>query len=134
MALNYGISRANKEEDEIINALIRLPTRNLESRIRDLLNEIRTRQQLRDRALSTFGTRRLQLKERMRQLYYAEALTTGANMLRHCEMQILRLEELIINEMIACFKDVLQLKEKLVEAREELAIDKAKLMLMDRYG
>lgn len=134
MALNYGISRTREEEDDIIEALLRLPARNLESRIRELIKEIGTRQQLRDRALSTFGTHRLQLKERIKHLYYSDALSTSSNMQRHCEMQILRLEELIMNEMIACFKDVLQLKEKLLEAREELAMDQAKLTLMDIYN
>ena len=131
MALNYEISRTREEEDDIIEALLRLPTRNLESRIRQLEKEIATRQRLSDKVLSTLGTHQLQLKQRLKRLYYIGALGNGFNVKKDCEGQILKLEELIINEMIACFKDMLQLKEKLQEAREELAMDKVKLTLMD---
>ena len=120
---NYSSWQDSGEPD--LADLLSLSKKNVESRIKGLEAEIETRQQLSDQALSALSTHKAQLKERVRQVHYLGALGEHQDLTK----QIARLEEVLIKEMTACFSDVSRLREKLQEAKEQLAIEQQKLTL-----
>lgn len=126
------VNNKNKlREDDILKTFLRLPKKNLETRIKHLDHDIKTRQVLSNEALSRLGTHQLQIKEKLWQLRYASMLNEGFIVNRDFIKQLVNLEEQRIKEMIGCFKDILHLREKLQEAQEELEIDRQKLKLIE---
>ena len=119
-----------KEEDDTIEALLKLPAKNLESRVKQFESEVRKRQRLNDEALSSLGTLQLQSENRVWQLRYASPFEKSFSALLDFKKQILNLESSKINEMTACFRDISDLKEKLQEAREEFESARQKLKLV----
>ena len=129
----YELNR-NQEEDDIVEALLRLPTKNLETRIKELEKEVQTRQKLSQEALLVMGTRQLNLEERVWHLRYAMLESAGSRTRDELNKQIQNLEAWKLNEMIACFRDLSGLRERLQQSREELekARQKLKLVKPDR--
>jgi len=122
-----------KEElnnNDIIGDLIRLPKRNLEAKIRQLETDIRTRQKINDKSLTSLSTHQLQLKDRLWQQRYISDIT-GLTIRNQISSKIIQLEEDIQREIIGCFGDISELKEKLQEASEEFENEKVKLKLLD---
>jgi len=119
------------EEDDVVDTLLKLPAKNLESRLRQLESDVRQRHDLRNHALSTLGTHKLQLKDQSFRLRYASLSNTGFQTSQDCLREIIRLDQSIISEMISCFQDVLRLKENIQEAQEELELEKQKLLLIE---
>jgi hypothetical protein len=72
MKKDYYSKEADK--DDILDSLIRAPKKNLDSRIKQLTKDIRTRQALSDKALSSLATHQTKLNERLWQLRYMSVL------------------------------------------------------------
>ena len=119
------------QEDDIVETLLRLPTKNLESRIKQFESEVKERQQFRNNALSTLGTHKLRLEDQLQRLRYFLSPGQGLQINQGFLTEIIRLEGNIIDEVIACFRDVSRLREKLQEAREELEASRQKLKLIE---
>lgn len=126
---NYKLNTAS-EEDAVIDDLLRLPAKNLESRVKQFESEIQERQRLNDEALSSLGTLQLQSENNAWQLRYASPFEKSFSALLDFKKQILNLESSKINEITACFRDISGLKEKLQETREELESARQKLKLV----
>lgn len=116
-------------EDEQIERILRLPARNLESRIAELESAVRERQQISWDALSGLGTERLRLEERLHRMRYA-GLAGGIS---QAEVTMKRnqvsLDQTVIQELVNCFNDVQRLKDQLRQAKEELQLEKQKFNL-----
>jgi len=126
------VNNKNKlKEDDILETFLKLPKKNLEARIKQLEDEIKTRQALSNEALSGLGTHQLQIKDKLWRLRYTSMLNEGFIVNRDFIKQLINLEEQRFKEMINCFNDILHLKEKLQEAREELELDRQKLKLIE---
>jgi len=126
------VNNKNKlKEDDILETFLKLPKKNLETRIKQLEKEIKTRQALSNEALSKLGTHQLQIKDKLWRLRYTSMLNEGFIVNRDFIKQLANLEEQRIKEMINCFKDMLSLREKLQETREELELDRQKLKLIE---
>lgn len=121
-----------KETDEdIVDTLLRLPSKNLEERIKLLEQEIRERQALNDQILSALGTEQIHADERVSQLRYAAPSSPEFGRKESAEERSLRLEALRINECLAFLHDLFQLREKVQEAQEELEAQRKRLKLLE---
>ena len=119
-----------KEGNDIIDTLFRLPVKNLESRIKHIEREINSRQKISDKTLSALFTHQTRLKGQLKRLKYLSALSESFIVTRDFTRQVVHLEEAATNEITSCFRDISSLSEKLQEAREELALEQQKLRLM----
>lgn len=120
-----------REDEEIVETLLRLPAHNLESRIAEVELQIQRRQSIQDQTLSTLGTLRLQVEYRIWRLRYAFLLPHGPQSLESARQQLLQLESLVASEHRNGFLDTLKLREQLQEAREELALASERLKLLE---
>ena len=116
------------EEDEIVSALLKLPAKNLEERIRLIESEITERKKLSNNGLAQLGTQQLHLDENIRQVRYTTSW--GDTFSKNLKFQFINLEIQKMKEMIGCFKDVSWLKQRLQEAKEDLEMEKHKFKLL----
>lgn len=114
-----------------VEALLGMPARNLESRIKQLECEISQRHQLSQDTLSELGTQHLRLDDQLFRLRYSAFPGDPLVLDRTLGQQRLRLDESIQNERTGCFRDIIRLKEQVQEAREELAVEKQKLAMLE---
>jgi hypothetical protein len=118
------------KEDEIVDALLRLTSKNLESRIKQLEEEIQDRKILRDQFLELMGNQQLKLEDKVWQLRYAFPNTRSWERLKDHEIEIRRLEQMKISEQIASAADVSRIQERLQQAQEEFEEESIKLKLV----
>ena len=118
--------KKDREFDSIVNNLLDLPITNLESRIHELEDEITFRSILRDNTLSQIGTNELQLKDQIQRLRYTFDVTKRISL--HFELTKLRLRK--AEEQLEYFRDISRLRERLIEAKEELRIEIEKRRLV----
>ena len=116
------------EDDELVSALLRIPAKNLEERIELIESEIRERKKLSNDGLAQLGTQQLHLDEKIRQLRYSTDWENTFS--RNLKFQFINLDIQKMKEMIACFKDVSWLKQRLQEAKEDLEMEKQKSKLL----
>ena len=127
--VDYKANKREEEDDELVSALLKIPTKNLEERIRLVESEIREREKLSSEGLVQLGTQQLQLDEKIRQLRYTT--DWGDTSSKNLKFQFINLEIQKMKEMIGCFKDVSWLKQRLQEAKEELEMEKQKSKLLE---
>ena len=119
------------EVDEIVDTLLDLPVKNLEQRIQDLETEITMRAIIRNGALSSMGTHKLRLEENVRQMHYRSAVNGSALSRRTAlEQEMARTEFRKLDEWLSYFRDASRLRERLQDAREELALEREKRRLV----
>lgn len=128
--MSHSTNNRESEEDRVVEALLDLPRRNLESRIHDLQSEIRQRLQIKGSALSVLGTSRLRIQDRVFRLRYAGLVSQGSQLRQELVKEVSHLEQQIISETINCFRDLSVLKERLQKAREDLAFEEEKARLL----
>lgn len=116
---NYQ-TQSTRDEDELITTLLKLPAKNLESRIRQLRGEISERQRIRDMNLTDLGTQRLRLEERVCRWAYLSPFEKAFDAKTGAEQQLERIRLSISREQVDCFNDISRLNERLQEAKEEL--------------
>ena len=119
------------EVDEIVDTLLDLPVKNLEQRIKDLGTEITMRTIIRNGALSSMGTHQLRLEESLRQMHYRSAVNGSALSRRTAlEQEMARTEFRKLEEWLSYFRDASRLRERLQEAKEDLALEREKRRLV----
>lgn len=118
-------------DEHIIEYLIKAPRNSLEEKIKQIEADILSRQNIRDNALTEIFTSIVRLKDRLKRLDYVSVFNESFIVNRDFIKQIIQLEETAINEIIASFKDVLYLRDKLHQAKEELGLENLKLSLLD---
>lgn len=124
--------RVNENNDEhIIEYLIKAPRNSLEEKIKQIEEDILTRQDIRDNALTKLFTHILRIKDRLKRLDYVSISNEAFIVNRDFIGKIIHLEETAINEIIGSFKDALYLRDKLHQAKEELGLENLKLSLLD---
>lgn len=121
----------NPDDKDIIGSLLKLPAKSLESKVKQLEHEIGTRKHLNNKALSTLGTRLIRLNDQLWLMRYLSVSNPGFAAKGNCESQITRLEELKTSENMNCFKDLLELTDKLQNTLDDLEIEKQKLSLLE---
>ncbi len=126
--VDYKAKKRDEEDDEIVSALLKIPSKNLEERIRLIESEIGERQKLSNEGLVQLGTQQLRLEEKIRQLHYST--DWGDTFSKNLKFQFINLEIQKMKEMIGCFKDISWLKQRLQEAKEELEMEKQKSKLL----
>ena len=126
--VDYKAKKREDDDDELVSALLRIPAKNLEERIRLIEGEIRERKKLSNDGLVQLGTEQLQIDEKIRQVRYTT--NWGDTFSRNLKFQFINLEIQKMKEMIGCFKDVSWLKQRLQEAKEELEMEKQKSKLL----
>ena len=123
-----GTHRNPRSDEGVLDALFRLPVSNLESRVLDLEDELRSRLALRNKSLSALGTHRLALEDAMFRMRYAPEVMRAA-----IRGQILNVEALKWAELRSAFRDTLKVRERLQDAREALRTAHVKRSLV-MYG
>ena len=126
--VDYKGEKREEDDDELVGALLRIPAKNLEERIRLIESEITERKKLSNDGLAQLGTQQLQLDEKISQVRYTT--NWGDTFSKNLKFQFINLEIQKMKEMIGCFKDVSWLKQRLQEAKEDLEMEKQKSKLL----
>ena len=126
--VDYKAKKREDDDDELVSALLRIPAKNLEERIRLIEGEIGERKKLSNDGLVQLGTEQLQIDEKIKQVRYTT--NWGDTFSKNLKFQFINLEIQKMKEMIGCFKDVSWLKQRLQEAKEELGMEKQKSKLL----
>lgn len=118
------------EVDEIVETLLDQPVGNLEERIKRIENELGTRQVIFDAAIEMLGTHRIQLKDDLDKLWYSSLLGLDFGRRAALEQELFRTRNNEMVERLDYFKDASKLRERLQEAKEELALEREKRRLV----
>ena len=131
---DYSKKKQNdfREDDEIVSTLLRLPSKNLEARIKELEQEIHERQKMRNNILSKLATHRIRLEDHKRHLEYISLIGQSPAVLQSIAGDLLKIETSMAGELKDGFRDISGLKERLQEAREELEMERQKLKLLEK--
>ncbi len=119
---------------DLVDALIRIPVKSLEKRVSELEGEIETRKSIRDSIMSELSTKALQMQDRLQLFRYLNVFDSGFRAISEIKNQVLKINDMKINETINCFRDLSKLAEKLHEVSLELVLDKTRLEIVaDKY-
>ena len=119
-----------KEDNDIIEDILRLPKNNLEARIKQLERDIKSRLELKDNVLTNLENNQIKLEDQLWRFRYISPFTDAFLANRDLQSQLQRLNSLKINEQVSCFQDIQKLREKLQFTREELETAKKKFKLV----
>jgi len=118
------------ENDEIVERLLQLPSKNLEARITAIESEIDERHKMRNHALTKLQTHKVQLKSHKERLKYITLTGQSPEVLQRVVSDLLKIDNSMAIELKDCFRDISRLKERLQEAREEMEIERQKMKLL----
>ena len=118
----------NNREGDPVQVLLRLPKQGLETRITRLEEEMGVRQKLNNTTLSSLGTKKLQLEDRLGRTRYARNPDQAR---RDNESQLLAIEDLKRREALDNFEARFRLAEQLEQAQQELDEQRQRLKLID---
>ena len=124
-------SQSNEKDKDALGTLLRLPRKNLEERVARLQSEIAYREDLSRQLKSEWDNKQARLEDRIDRLCYTSQNPLGFQARKDAESQVSRLQDLRTRELASSFRDLLDLREKLESAREELENEKHKLELLD---
>ncbi len=125
------INQSKKEENDIVIDLIRLPSVNLEKRVKLFESEIQSRKRMSDTILSTLETKKARIEDQISRLQYSGTIGDSFIVKRDFQKQVNNFEKDIINELTGRFRDLFMLKEKLQETKEELEVERQKMHLLE---
>ncbi len=123
-------NQSKKEETDSITDLIRLPSINLEKRVKLFESEIQSRKRMSDSILSTLETKKARIQDQINGLQYSGTIGDSFIVKRDFQKQVNNFEIDIVNELTGRFRDVFMIKEKLQEAKEELEVERQKMQLL----
>lgn len=103
--------------EKVLEALLALPSKNLEQRVKELEQEIANRTTLSVSRQSAVGSRLASLSE----LLFRQRYITESRWHQETSRMLLSLESERHREQVECFRDVSRLHESLRTAREALA-------------
>ena len=130
MGKQYTNRNGKDEVDEIVETLLDQPVGNLEERIKRIENELGTRQVIFNAAIDMLGTHRIQLKDNLDKLWYSSLLGLDFGRRAALEQELFRTQNNEMVERLDYFKDASQLRERLQEAKEDLALEREKRKLV----
>jgi exonuclease VII large subunit len=122
--------KSNKENDELVEALLKLPSKNLEARINAIESEIDERHKMRNHVLTKLQTHKTQLKGHKERLKYVSLSGQSPEVLQRVVSDLLKIDNSMAIELKDCFRDISRLKERLQEAREEMEIERQKFAMI----
>lgn len=124
----------NSLNNNFLDKLLKIPLENLEERIKELEDETKERLKLKAKIIADLGQEEINLQNKIYRLpnfkYALEPDSIFISRKTTLELQILSAERLKMQEEVACFRDVVILKEKLRFAKEELKKQKGKSNLL----
>ena len=124
-------SQSHEKDKGALDTLLRLPRKNLEERVARLQSEIASREDLSRQLISEWDNKQARLNDRIDRLCYTSQNPLGFQARKDAESQVSRLQDLRTRELASSFRDLLDLRERLETAREELDTEKHKLELLD---
>lgn len=126
---SYLFNSINNNDN--LNRLLTIPIENLEQRIKEIETEIIERLQIKETILAELEHQRKKLEGEINRLRYNSYNPAFVSRQIALESQMLNIEQGKLHEQVACFRDIVILKEKLRFAKEELKKQKerAKLLL-----
>lgn len=117
-------------EDSILEVLISLPSKGLESKIGLLKEEILKRKTIGDEILSTLFTQNSRISDQLQRLRYLDALNSRQSI----KQDFLKTRERILNriaeEKLTRQKDIMEINYRLLELRSELESSRLKAKLL----
>lgn len=128
----------NNSKNNFLDKLLKIPLENLGERIKELEDEIRERIDLKARIIADLEQEEINLQNKIYKLpdfkYALEPDSIFISRKTTLELQMLNAERIKMQEEVACFRDLVILKEKLRFAKEELKKQKCKsdLLLNER--
>ena len=121
---------STSENKDLIEGLLQLPSKNLESRIKAIETEIDERHKMRNHVLTKLQTHKTQLKDHKERLKYVSLSGQSSEILQRVVGDLLKIDNSMAIELKECFRDISRLKERLQDAREEFEIEKKKLAMI----
>lgn len=118
-------NRGKRDEIELVNVLASLPVKNIESKIQFLNSQLETRVNLSNELLDSINARVREFENSKWKLRYSDAQSTI-----HINSHLAEKERQKSLELVACFRDCLDLRHQLENSRAELRKAKAKLRLL----
>ena len=121
--MNYN---TKEEENDIITELFNVTKTNLEDKIKLLENELINRQKIFDEVMANLNTNKIRLGDRLHRFRYVG--------FQGREMMIRDLSHLdfkIVSEWAEFFRDMFSIREKLLDVRGELKVEKFKSELIE---
>ncbi len=116
---------------DIIGEILKIPVETLEERIKEIENEIKERERIRNEIIEEIEHEKRKLEEKIRKLYYFEFMNPAlAHTRAMFEMEILQLEKAKQREITEAFRDLLIIKKELRDLKEKLKKEKKKLKLI----
>ena len=121
----------NNGNNNDLTRLLMIPIENLEQRIKEIEDEIFERLRIRETIFRELEHQRKKLEGKVNQLEYDRFNPTFISRKTTLESQMLSVEQGKLHEQVACFRDIVILREKLRFAKEELKKqrEKSKLLL-----
>lgn len=113
--MNYS---SKEEDNDIITELLNITKTNLENKIKLFENELINRRQIFDEVMTTLGTNKIRLEDRLHRFRYV-GFQAGEMMIR----DLSHLDFKIVSEWTEFFRDVHRIKEKLQDVIGELKIE-----------
>ena len=130
MEKQYPNRNGEDEVDEIVETLLDQPVGNLEERVKQIENELGTRRVIFHAAIEMLGTHGIQLKDKLDKLWYSSLLGLDFGRRATLEQELFRTQNNEMVERLDYFKDASQLRERLQEAKEDLALEREKRRLV----
>jgi len=125
----YSNGSKNSEKD-ILDILISLPSKNLESKIALLEEGINKRCQKNNEILSSLFTEKSRLQDQIHRLRYIEPLSFRINIRQDFLRIKERISSRIAEEGLSSLKDLLELNERLLDLKGELELARFKARLI----
>jgi hypothetical protein len=127
MDYKRNIQKGNKED--VLSSIIELPIKNLETRVRELEEELQQRRELSKKIQKRLDRERMGLEmELPPQTYSLKDIIQPRR--TAIERELVSIERDIIREDVSCFRDLMSIRQELRKAKEQLVKERQKRELL----
>ncbi len=124
------VGNLDLEEDTILDRLLKIPSENLETRIKEIEKEVQERNKIKERILEDLEHERKRFEEKNNELNFNKFNGNSLSRRTALEIQMLNIEKTKQQEEVSCFNDLQRLRQELRFAKEELKREREKSKLI----
>lgn len=124
------VENLDLEEDKTLDRLLKIPSENLETRIKEIEKEVQERNKIKEKNLAALEHERRRFEDKNNELNFNKFNNTFLSRKTALEIQMLNIEQAKQKEEVSCFNDLQRLKQELRFAKEELKKEREKSKLI----
>lgn len=124
------VENLDLEEDKTLDRLLKIPSENLETRIKEIEKEVQERKKIKEKNLAALEHERRRFEDKNNELNFNKFNNTFLSRKTALEIQMLNIEQAKQKEEVSCFNDLQRLKQELRFAKEELKKEREKSKLI----